>query len=276
LEIYFNIIIKIYYNRISNSLKISNNIKWGLILKRIMHLITRWNPFYNEEEKWEYWAVKKTCKILEKYIDDEKNQYTWWGKISKSGNLGIDESIVDIINNQIKSDIETHLYLYCPDISYLHVGKLEEITTLNKKNDKHAPSFYKRIPYEVPFWFKLSDIRYLNFNDFFWSQILYEKDGKLRPRLAVTIACASQKEREKIIPHSKIYKLDSLMSACKQFQEETGDKIIFEYPLIYNINDSIEKLDEFSNLIKDFNCDVHIIPFNEFKGSNFRRPPDEK
>ena len=100
-----------------------------------------------------------------------------------------------------------------------------------------------------------------------------EKD---RPRLAVTIGFPDQKRRELLIPHSKIYKLELLMNECLNFQEKTGDEIIFEYPLIKNYNDSMEDIKQFINLIKDFRCEIHIIPFNEFKKSKFKRPSEKR
>ena len=142
----------------------------------IRHIITRWNPFGESREHFERRTIEVHCQILEKYSREE--QFVWYGKISKTGVLGIKQEDVELINRQIASGVETHFYMYCPPESLLHVGKLEEVSTYDKRGDPHAPQYYSMVPYKVPLWFKLSDIRKLDLPRFF-SSILREEDGTL-------------------------------------------------------------------------------------------------
>lgn len=144
--------------------------------KRIKHIITRWNPIWNPEERFEPKSIEVTCEILERLPKEE--QYVWWGKISKSGNLGMDDTEIALINKQIASGMEVHFYMYCPERLLLHVGKLEEVSKLDFRVDSHTPSYYSEVPYDIPLWFKLSDIRKLDFQRYLTSHIIREKDGR--------------------------------------------------------------------------------------------------
>ena len=142
---------------------------------QIKHIITKWNPMWNPKEHFERRTIEVHCEILERFKEDE--QYVWWGKISKSGNLGLTNNDVEVINLQVLKTIETHLYLYCSDgwSPLLHVAKLEETSTSDFKKDPHTPTYYSKVPYLVLFWFRISDIRKLDFQGY--SFLLREEDG---------------------------------------------------------------------------------------------------
>ena len=146
--------------------------------RRIKHVITRWNPFWNPTERFEPRTIEVHCEILEKFAGFEEEEYVWWGKITKSGNLGLTPAEIASINKQIFRGTEIHFYIYCPDKLLLHVGKLEEVSTLDFRNDPHAPAYYSEVPYDIAFWCKLSDIRKLDFQRFLNSHVLKEEDGK--------------------------------------------------------------------------------------------------
>ena len=99
---------------------------------------------------------------------------------------------------------------------------------------------------------------------------------KNRPKLAITIGNAIQSKRERLIPISKVFPIREVIEECIAFQEKTGDKIIFEYPLIRNINDSEEDIRSFIELIRSIECMIHVIPFNEFEGGNLKRPSNNE
>ena len=52
--------------------------------------------------------------------------------------------------------------------------------------------------------------------------------------------------------------------------------ITIEYVLIENVNDSIEHAKKLSKLLSSMSCKINLIPFNSFKGSNYRRPTNKK
>jgi hypothetical protein len=125
------------------------------------HLVVKWNPqhkFHKDAPD----TITIHCEILRRYLYKPLEQYVWWGKINKSGKLGIDNNIVHEINDQIThTNLETHLYLYCPDSlkPSLHVGNLVEVSAEEKNKDEHTPCYYQEVNYPVAYWFKIRDIR---------------------------------------------------------------------------------------------------------------------
>jgi hypothetical protein len=146
------------------------------------HLIVKWNPsgrFHHGAPD----TIPLHCEILKKNKSNVEKRYVFWGKISKTGNIGITSDDVDKINDQIHKKIgETHLYLYCPDSATpsLHVANLTEIFTEDHRNDPHTPSYYKDIQYPIPFWFKITDIRRIPFQTIY-NLIIDDKGNNFDP-----------------------------------------------------------------------------------------------
>lgn len=122
-------------------------------------IILKWNEavtFHSDAPE----TLIKHASILDKNTHDK---YVWWGKVSKTGYLGITKSDVPDINEYIRTHSGyMYLFLYCPDSPSptMHVGKMIEISTENQISSSHTPSYYQDIgkTYKVPFWFKLTDI----------------------------------------------------------------------------------------------------------------------
>lgn len=142
----------------------------------VKHLLTRWNPYGDPSEHFERRTIEVHCEILANYSGAD--QYVWYGKISKTNVLGIKDEDIEAINRQIASGVETHFYMYCPPDSLLHAGKLEAISKENKRGDPHTPSYYSLVPYSIPLWFKLSDIKKMDKERCFTS-ILREENGAI-------------------------------------------------------------------------------------------------
>ncbi|HEY5599785.1 MAG TPA: hypothetical protein VIK48_03765, partial [Candidatus Manganitrophaceae bacterium] len=50
----------------------------------------------------------------------------------------------------------------------------------------------------------------------------------------------------------------------------------FEYVLLSEVNDTVEDAVRLARLAKGIRCKINLIPFNEFPGSPYRRPSDER
>jgi len=118
---------------------------------RAIHIVVKWNA----SSAFEPDTIAAHAAVLKAHA------YVWWGKVSKTGKLGINKAIVTALKRQIADGTATHLYLYCPDTPRptLHVGLVEEIHTSPPNEMDQTPRYYSTITYPVPFWFKLSDIR---------------------------------------------------------------------------------------------------------------------
>tara|TARA_B100000427_G_C15486310_1_gene585466 strand:- start:799 stop:1689 length:891 start_codon:yes stop_codon:yes gene_type:complete len=97
-------------------------------------------------------------------------------------------------------------------------------------------------------------------------------DEKHKYKLAISLNASNNHTRDKLIPINKKWPIESILNSIDKYSYKKYRPIMFEYILIDNINDSIENAIELSNLLKNINCKINIIPYNEtdndYKRSN--------
>jgi 23S rRNA (adenine2503-C2)-methyltransferase len=93
-------------------------------------------------------------------------------------------------------------------------------------------------------------------------------------RLAVSLNGSNDEIRSQVMPINKRYPIKDLLAACRQYTDETGDKVTFEYVMLKGITDGLEQARELHQLTRSIPCKINIIPFNEHPGSGFERPDD--
>jgi len=49
--------------------------------------------------------------------------------------------------------------------------------------------------------------------------------------------------------------------------------VFFEYVMLEDVNDSVEDARALARLLRGVKAKVNLIPFNDWEGSHFRRPP---
>ena len=84
-----------------------------------------------------------------------------------------------------------------------------------------------------------------------------------RPNLAVSINAPDRERREEIMPITKKYPLDELMTALRRFPLEKGREITIEYVLIAGYNDAASDAVALARLIRGIHAKVNAIPLNE-------------
>lgn len=89
--------------------------------------------------------------------------------------------------------------------------------------------------------------------------------------LAISLHAPNDKLRSQIMPINKRYPLADLISAIKEYVEITNRRVTFEYIMLQNINDSEKEAQELTKLLKDINCYVNLIPYNETENIEFKR-----
>ena len=85
---------------------------------------------------------------------------------------------------------------------------------------------------------------------------------KRQVNLAVSLHAANDTLRSSLMPINRKYPLDVLISACRDYVNETGRRITFEWALIQDVNDAPEQARELAALVKGLLCHVNIIPLN--------------
>ncbi len=94
--------------------------------------------------------------------------------------------------------------------------------------------------------------------------------------LAISLHAPNNEIRDKIMPINKIYKVEKLIKAIKDYVEVTNRRVTFEYIMLKDINDSKENALELASLLRGINCYVNLIPYNETENISFKRTEKEK
>ena len=84
-----------------------------------------------------------------------------------------------------------------------------------------------------------------------------------RPNLAVSLNAADQATRERLMPITKTYPLDGLLSAMRAWPPEPRRRILVEYVLIAGVNDRDEDARRLARLLAGIPVKVNVIPLNE-------------
>ena len=94
---------------------------------------------------------------------------------------------------------------------------------------------------------------------------------KLQITLALSLHAPNDEKRQELMPIAQRYSMDEVLDACRNYFQETGRRITFEYSLVAGVNDSDEDARELSSRIHDINCHLNLIPLNAIKELSYRR-----
>jgi 23S rRNA (adenine2503-C2)-methyltransferase len=93
--------------------------------------------------------------------------------------------------------------------------------------------------------------------------------------LAISLNATTEAQRRDLMPAaSELASLRSLLAACRRYPLALNRRLTFEYVLLAGVNDLPSDAQRLATLLRDIQCKVNMIPFNEFPGSRFQRPRD--
>ena len=95
----------------------------------------------------------------------------------------------------------------------------------------------------------------------------------LKVNLAISLHGASDDVRGRLMPVNRSWNLDALMAAVRRYPLAPRQRIFFEYVMLEDVNDSPEEARQLTRLLRGIRAKVNLIPFNDWEGSGFRRPP---
>jgi 23S rRNA (adenine2503-C2)-methyltransferase len=95
---------------------------------------------------------------------------------------------------------------------------------------------------------------------------------KLQITLALSLHASNQQKRLELMPVANKYDIHQVVEACRYYLEQTGRRITFEYALVGGINDSEADARELSELTKNLNCHVNLIPVNPIRERDYVQP----
>ncbi|RDU58039.1 23S rRNA (adenine(2503)-C(2))-methyltransferase RlmN [Helicobacter sp. MIT 99-5507] len=91
-------------------------------------------------------------------------------------------------------------------------------------------------------------------------------------QLAISLHAVNDITRNKLMPINKIYNINSIIDSVRSFPIDARKRVMFEYLMIKDINDSIDNAKDLLKLLDGIKAKVNLILFNPFEGSNFERP----
>lgn len=103
------------------------------------------------------------------------------------------------------------------------------------------------------------------------SKIREFSDFPLQINLAVSLHAPNDEIRNRIMKINKVYNIDTLMEAIREYTTKTNRRVTIEYVMLKGINDSKECAQELVNLLRGMNVYVNLIPYNETSHSEFEK-----
>ena len=93
--------------------------------------------------------------------------------------------------------------------------------------------------------------------------------------LAISLHAPNNKIRDSIMNINKVYKVEEIISAVKDYIKKTNRRVTFEYIMLADVNDTIECAMELAKLLKGINCYVNLIPYNETSHIEYKKSKQE-
>ncbi len=93
----------------------------------------------------------------------------------------------------------------------------------------------------------------------------------LQINLAISLHAPNDQLRSQLMPINQAYPLKELIAVLKEYLEKTNRRVTFEYILLKGVNDSVSCAEELCQLVKNLNCYINLIPYNETTHIDFKR-----
>lgn len=94
--------------------------------------------------------------------------------------------------------------------------------------------------------------------------------------LAISLHAANDRTRNQLMPINQTYPISELIQACRDFPMSRRKRIMFEYILLKDINDSDQDAVELAQLLADVPCKINLLPYNESRGLPYKSPDRER
>jgi 23S rRNA (adenine2503-C2)-methyltransferase len=105
---------------------------------------------------------------------------------------------------------------------------------------------------------------------------IIELGQKTRVNLAVSLHAVDDDIRSRLMPINKKYPVAELLEACRNFPLPKRKRIMFEYILIKDLNDSETDAELLAQKLKGIPCKINLLPYNESLALPFKRPSDDR
>lgn len=97
----------------------------------------------------------------------------------------------------------------------------------------------------------------------------FAKEG-LPVTLSLSLHAPNDEIRKTLMPVAKVYPMDELLAACRDYIEKTGRRVIIEYALVRGVNASPEQARELAQRLRGMQAHVNLIPLNSVPERNLQ------
>ena len=94
--------------------------------------------------------------------------------------------------------------------------------------------------------------------------------------IAISLHSAKNDTRTELMPINKAYDLQRLFEAIRTIPLKAHRRITYEYLLIDELNDQQSDIDALCDLLNRKESKINLIPFNEYPGSDYKKPKKEQ
>lgn len=105
---------------------------------------------------------------------------------------------------------------------------------------------------------------------------LEELGRKSSVNLAISLHAVDDRTRNELMPVNRTYPLETLLAACRNFPMPKRKRIMFEYILLKNINDSDSDARTLARILRKIPCKINLLPYNESPQLPYRSPDGER
>ncbi len=94
--------------------------------------------------------------------------------------------------------------------------------------------------------------------------------------LAISLHAPNDEIRKKTMPVANRYSIEEIFAVCRDYFQETGRRITFEYSMIRGVNDGEEQAEELAERCRGIPCHINLIPLNEVRERSCQRSSDRE
>lgn len=94
--------------------------------------------------------------------------------------------------------------------------------------------------------------------------------------LSISLHAPNDAVRDTIMPVNHKYKVEELLTACREYVQATGRRISFEYALIHGVNDAPEQAKELADRLSGMLCHVNLIPVNKVEEREYEKGSEQE
>ena len=93
--------------------------------------------------------------------------------------------------------------------------------------------------------------------------------------LSISLHSSNNEKRSEMMPVNKMYPIEQLMEACRDYIKVTNKRISFEYALAKDSNDNLQDAKDLVKLLKGMLCHVNLIPINKIENGKYSKSTND-